>query len=241
MPISALSDSDDFTALIPGAGDDYLYPAASYTADYLEDAKKAAREIRAYVIKGSAYPPTDPDVLEQLKEVETLLVAHRRFSSLYASRGINDETEYRQNWRSRAMGLLNQIEFPASFTTPAKGNPFSGSHDLGVQVFNDFTASALWSVICTKAGTHSTAAFRVWNRRNDQSEIWDLGSSPTWPKTHPSDDPLCATYQVKLSITENGGDDFDTGDHWTFRTWSRWSRRGRKRPAVRFHDVHRRF
>jgi len=229
----AYSDTDDFVKCVPDGGTDWFFAEASFAADYAALSALASQEIDSLIGMGTATPVTDTTAKASLAEVEALLVAHRRAEALYATRDQEASELYRSQFRVRAMGILNDLIFPASATTPEELPGFVGSHGLTVEVYDGMTAGALWLVVCEAAGTHQTARFRVWNRKTDSSAPWNLAeNSGIYPVRTAADDPRGESYQIRLSISESGSTAFAVGDGWTFRTYSRWKRRMRRR--IRF-------
>jgi len=224
---------------VPGASTGQLFKAVDVATEYPILAEYAARDIDGFIGFGTATPVTDATVANQLKQVEALLVVHSRASAVYAARDQENGEPYRAGFRIRAMGLLDNIIFPATATAPAKDPGFSAAdRTLVVATFNDYTTPGRWLVICQTAGGEDVAVLGVWDARADNWSSWPLSDGLTWPTTQAAADPRGAL-QHQLLLTVAGTGDFKVGDTWRFRTFGKWKKKGMHR-GVRMVDTRRR-
>lgn len=236
MPYSELADLD---GVVPGASVGWLLPNGDPDDLYTPLSVKACNEIHGIIGWGTATPVVDSGLAMSLAEIEALLIAHRLASGVYAARDQEGGETYRGQFRGRAVGILEQLIFPASASVPAPVPGFTvpAGLTLGVEVFDGFTAPAQWLVVVTKTGTVSVvggltvgdAELSVWNSRDDSRVTWSLSSSVSWPTRAAADDVRGLNYQVRLSMgydeAQPGAATLTAGDAWSFRSFSRWRKR----------------
>jgi len=237
--MSTYSVYTDLDSIVPGASTGWLFASADVATEYPKLAEPAYNEINGFLAYGTATPVTDTDLLPSLREIECLLVAHRRASALYATRDQEASEGFRSDFRARAMGVLNTLVFPASVSVPEK-TPASfdaGDRELAVSVFDGFTAPGRWLLVCTNPGAAADAQLSLWSSRADSYvATWKLSDGLSWPvDVDPLADPRGLYRQLRLTIT--GSADFAEGDAWSFRTYGRWKRKLKR--GIRMIDTRR--
>lgn len=174
---------------------------------------------------------TDPYVASGLAEIETFLTAGRilranisQFSSVDAAWATI------KNFETVGKGMLKDMYFPASYTTPASGTSFTGNGTIAITVNDAYCFPAEWTVQCIST---SGPLFEIACNNPRVTERWDydLSTDTQFPSDSDIDNTRTPDLLKALTITiTTGGTAFDVGDYWTFRTYANF--RSNRKPGL---------
>ena len=142
-----------------------------------------------------------------------------------SSVGDDSTLAYADRFRTEAKRLIDEAEYPATYSTPAEASGFVGTGQVFVTVYDEFTPSATW-----EARYQLNNQFTIWNTKDGNLGTYNISNDSQFP--NPSDTTTASDDAVK-GITLNivtGDTAFAKNDTWRWKTWSST----RKRRGIKF-------
>ncbi len=225
----AYSNDSDLLLVLPNASG-YITDDEGQDADFSGHRTWATNLIDSRLRGRTAVPVGTGDsiVNSMLSNVEANLTAYSLVKANFTKFDTEGADEAFKQFKKEGTDALDNLYFPASFSTPAQATGFIGNGTIAVTVRDDYAYTSNVIVRCTTGGT--SPIFGVTDLRTGQAWSYEVANDNQWPsEEHIQTATAKSLVKHATIVITDGATPFTQGDTWLFRIYTNYkkTRKGR--------------